>query len=56
MQDEYILHLLPSTYRRDIRLSGRRLTEYLPRHFVGVVDFQYLNTNQMLFLKTTEQH
>ena len=40
MQDQCMFHLLPSTYQRDFRLCGKRLTEYLPRHFACVGDFQ----------------
>jgi hypothetical protein len=45
MQDQYIFHLLPSTYQTDIRLCGKRLTEYLPRYFAGVGDFQVPEDN-----------
>jgi len=40
MQDQNMFHFLPATYQIDFRLCGRRLTEYLPRHFACVGDFQ----------------
>jgi hypothetical protein len=45
MQGQYIFHLLPSTYQTDIGLCGKRLTEYIPRHFAGVGDFRVPEDN-----------